>query len=155
MTDKKNAFDLLRILLAISVLITHGILIGGYKIQDPLSILSKNQTNLADLGVMGFFTLSGYLITASFERTKNVFLFSSHRLLRILPGFWVCLLITAFVLAPLIFIIKERSISDFNFTGKESSINYFFYNFFLKIRQWSIKDVLIYSSYQDSLNGSL
>ena len=155
MAGKKNAFDLLRILLAISVIISHGILLGGYKLQDPLSVFSKSQTNLADLGVMGFFTLSGYLITASFERTKNALLFTIHRLLRILPGFWVCLIITAFVFGPLIYFVKERSITDYNFTGDQSSRSYFLNNFFLQIKQWSIKDVLNYAAYKESLNGSL
>ena len=155
MIEKKNAFDLARILLAISVLITHSILIGGYKLNDPLSVLSKSQTYFAELGVMGFFALSGYLITSSFENSKNVLVFVSHRLLRILPGFWVCLIITAFVFAPLIFIIKGRSFASFDFVGKESSISYVVNNFWLKIQQWNIKDVLTYASYQDSLNGSL
>jgi peptidoglycan/LPS O-acetylase OafA/YrhL len=155
MTSKKNAFDLLRLLLAISVLISHSILIGGYKLQDPLSVLSKNQTSLAEFGVMGFFTLSGYLITASFENSKNPLIFISHRLLRILPAFWVCLIITAFVLAPLIFCKNNRSLSAFPFTGDGSSLSYLFSNFFLLIKQWSIKNVLDYASYGGSLNGSL
>lgn len=155
MTDRQNAFDLLRLLLAISVLISHGILIGGYTIQDPLSILSKDQTNLAEFGVMGFFTLSGYLITSSFERNKSPTVFIVNRALRILPGFWVCLLITAFFLAPLIFFAREQSLSRWSLTGEGSSVGFFFSNFFLVIKQWSIKDVLIGASYNASLNGSL
>jgi peptidoglycan/LPS O-acetylase OafA/YrhL len=155
MTDKKNAFDLLRILLAACVLVTHAILIGGYKLQDPLEVLSKNQTNLAEFGVMGFFTLSGYLITASFERTKSIFKYASHRLLRILPGFWVCLLITGFIFAPLIFCIGGRAVSGFSFTGAGGAAGYFFKNFFVRIGQWGIKDVLDHAAYQASLNGSL
>ena len=141
--------------MATCVLITHSLLLGGYKLEDPLSFLSKNQTDLAEFGVMGFFTLSGFLITASFERTKNVWVFLSHRLLRILPGFWVCLVITACVLAPLIFLLSGRSVSGFQFTGKESAVSYILNNFLLKVRQWSIKDLLNYASYQESLNGSL
>ena len=86
MTEKNNAFDLLRIILATFVLISHSLLIGGYRSIDPLAFFSKSQTNLAELGVMGFFALSGYLITSSFERTNSVLKFASHRLLRILPG---------------------------------------------------------------------
>ncbi|MDB5143944.1 MAG: acyltransferase 3 [Mucilaginibacter sp.] len=155
MTERKNAFDLLRILLAASVLISHSLLIGGYKLQDPLAFLSKNQTNLAEFGVMGFFTLSGYLITASFERAKNVFIYASHRVLRILPGFWVCLIITGFIFAPLIYCLNGRPVSGFDFSGKEGAMGYVLNNFLLKIQQWSIRDVLNYASYKDSLNGSL
>lgn len=155
MTDKKNAFDLLRVLLAACVLITHAILIGGYKFQDPLAALSKNQTNLAEFGVMGFFALSGFLITASFERTESIFKYASHRLLRILPGFWVCLLLTGFIFAPLIFWLNGRTLSGFDFTGADGASGYFFKNFFVKIGQWGIKDVLDHAAYQASLNGSL
>ncbi|WP_428328410.1 acyltransferase family protein [Mucilaginibacter sp.] len=155
MTDKKNAFDLLRLLLALCVLITHGILLGGYKLHDPLSYPSKGQTDLAEFGVMGFFTLSGYLITASFDRAKNIWIFLSHRLLRIFPGFWVCLIITAFIIAPLIFTLSGRPLATFSFTGPESAIGFVYHNFLLKINQWSIKDLLNFEAYKDSLNGSL
>lgn len=155
MKNRKNAFDLLRILLAVSVLISHSLLIGGYKSPDPLAFLSKNQTNLAEFGVMGFFALSGYLITVSFERAKNILIFASHRLLRILPGFWLCLALTGVVFAPLIYCLNGRPISGFEFFGKEGAVGFISNNFFLKVQQWSIRDVLNYASYKDSLNGSL
>src|ERR1700733_11349528 len=117
MTNNNNGFDLLRILLATIVLVAHSLLIGGYNLRDPLSVFSKNQINLADLGVMGFFALSGYLITASFIRAGNAFVFVSHRLLRIFPGFWICLVITAFFIAPLIFLSDGRPLFAFNFSG--------------------------------------
>ena len=155
MNDKKNAFDLLRILLATCVLINHGLLNGGYRLQDPLAHFSKNQTDLAEIGVMGFFSLSGFLIAASYERTENVFLFISHRALRILPGFWMCLMICAFVFAPAIFWLAGSSFRDFSFIGNDSSLEYIGHNFFFKIYQWSFIDVLNHSAYQGSLNGSL
>lgn len=155
MTDKKNAFDLLRILLAVSVLVTHALLIGGYQLRDPLSVLSKDQTNFAEFGVMGFFTLSGFLITASFERSKNVLVFASHRILRIFPAFWVCLLVTAFVLAPLIYSIKTGPFSTYFASYGGNALGYIYHNFFLKINQWSIGNVLSAAPYKESLNGSL
>ncbi|MHB8206941.1 acyltransferase family protein [Mucilaginibacter sp.] len=155
MTKDKNGFDLLRLLLAMMVLVAHSLLIGGYDLQDPLVVLSKNQINLADLGVMGFFALSGYLITASFQRAGNVFVFASHRLLRIFPGFWVCLTVTAFLIAPFIFHSGGRHLSAFNFSGPTGALSFVWHNFFLKINQWSIKGLLDQAAYQGSLNGSL
>jgi len=155
MNDKKNAFDLLRILLAACVLITHGLVIGGYHFQDPLAYFSKNQTDLSEFGVMGFFSLSGFLIAASFERTGNVLVYLGHRALRILPGFWVCLLITAFIFAPAIFLLTGRTVHDFKFAGKDSSLDFVLRNILLKVQQWNIKDVLNHAAYQESLNGSL
>lgn len=141
--------------MAVSVLLSHGIVLGGYKLLDPLTYFSKNQTSLGDLAVMGFFTLSGYLITSSFVNLKNVLVFASHRLLRILPGFWVSLFVTAFILAPIIFCLGGRKLENFNFTGRESAASFFTGNIFLNIQQWSVKDVLSLSAYNGSLNGSL
>ncbi|MCR8560179.1 acyltransferase [Mucilaginibacter sp. BJC16-A38] len=155
MSNRKNAFDLLRVLLAIGVLFNHAIVIGGYRLIDPLALLSKNQSNLGEFCVMGFFTLSGFLITASFERTHNLLLFASHRLLRIVPGFLVSLLVTGFIISPLIFMITGRALAAFAFTGPESAASFFFRNMFFGIRQWSIRDVLNYSAYKESLDGSL
>ena len=155
MVDKKNAFDVLRLLLAACVVITHGCLVGGYPLQDPLAILSKGQTNLGEFGVMGFFALSGYLITASFKRTNLIFQFAVHRALRLLPGFWVCLLMTGFVFAPLLFCLQGHTLHSFNFTGDNSSVSYIYQNCLLSIKQWTIKDTLSSAAYQGSLNGSL
>ncbi|MDN3584418.1 acyltransferase family protein [Mucilaginibacter flavus] len=155
MTKAKNGFDLLRILLAAMVVLEHSLLIGGYDLKDPLYVFSKGQINFADLGVMVFFALSGYLITASFERSGNVFIFASHRLLRIFPGFWVCLIVAAFLISPLIFISTGRSWSAFDFFGPGGALNFIKQNFFLKINQWSIKSLLDHAAYQESLNGSL
>ena len=155
MTDKKNAFDLLRLLLAAIVLISHSLLIGGYHLTDPLAVLSKNQTDLAEFGVMGFFSLSGFLITASFERIPNMLVFASHRLLRILPAFWVCLFITGFVIAPLIFYFEGHTFSGFDFSVNQGATGYVVHNFFLKINQWNISGLLTKAAYQGSLNGSL
>jgi peptidoglycan/LPS O-acetylase OafA/YrhL len=155
MKDRKNAFDLLRILLAACVLVTHALIIGGYHLQDPLYYFSKGQTHLAEFGVMGFFALSGYLIAASFERAENVIIYASHRALRILPGFWVCLLLTAFVFSPAIFTLTGRSLHDFKFTGEDSALGFVWKNSGLKIQQWNISNVLSHAADSESLNGSL
>ncbi|TFF40865.1 acyltransferase family protein [Mucilaginibacter psychrotolerans] len=155
MKSKENAFDLLRLLLALSVVITHSLLLGNYQLLDPVSYLAKGQTNFGELGVMGFFSLSGYLITGSFENTANIGKFITHRLLRILPGFWVCLFITSFVLAPIIYTIKTGPLSSFSITGEGGAVSFFFCDFLLKINQWSIKNVLTNAAYKGSLNGSL
>ena len=155
MLNKHNAFDLLRLLLATGVLINHGILIGGYSLTDPLDAFSKGQSSLADLSVMGFFTLSGFLITGSFDSTKNLVLFASHRILRIVPGFLASLLIAGFILAPLIFVITGRPLVNFSFFGPNSAAGFFYRNMFINLRQWSISGVLDRSAYQGSINGSL
>ena len=151
---KNNAFDLLRVILATFVLVSHGYLIGGYG-AEPLMNFCKNQTYLAEIGVMGFFALSGYLITGSFENITNPLVFIWHRILRIFPGLWACLLITAFLIAPAIYFIENTKTGGFPFFGINSAESFVVNNSLLKINQWSIGDILSGTHYQSSLNGSL
>jgi peptidoglycan/LPS O-acetylase OafA/YrhL len=151
---KNNAFDLLRVILALSVLISHCYLIGGYG-TEPFIALVKNQTYIAEFGVIGFFALSGYLIAGSYDRSKVFYVFLWHRFLRIFPGFWFCLIITAFVIAPIIYFSQHQSLNAFPFTGANGSLSFIYKNFFLKVNQWSVGDILNQSAYKLSLNGSL
>ena len=154
MDKRNNAFDLLRIILSLSVLVSHAYLIGGHG-RDPLEKFSKNQTNFGEVAVIGFFALSGYLITASFLRSENTLSFISARLLRIMPGFWFCLIFTSLILAPLLYYSGYKTITDYKFTGSESALSYIIDNSLLSIRQWSIKGLLDHSFYKESFNGSL
>lgn len=154
MTTNKNAFDLLRVILALLVLISHGYLLTG-RGNEPLDVFSKRQTNLSEIGVMGFFSLSGYLITSSFDRSSNILRYLKNRFLRIFPGYWVCLIITAFIIAPSIFYINNKTLTGFSFKGADSSLSFIYSNSLLSIKQWSIGNVLQSSVYQDSINGSL
>ncbi|NTY62696.1 acyltransferase family protein [Mycolicibacterium sphagni] len=64
---------------------------------------------LRDGFVDGFFTMSGFLITWSWFRNPRLRDYFGARALRILPGFWVCLVITAFVIAPIAVAIQGGS----------------------------------------------
>ena len=89
-----NNFDLLRILAAAQVVFGHTI--GHLAIHPP----SFYGLVCAFPGVPVFFALSGYLISASFERTLNLRSFARNRLLRILPALW-CIIIVTVVVASL------------------------------------------------------
>ncbi|ALF53398.1 hypothetical protein ACX27_11985 [Nostoc piscinale CENA21] len=129
-----NAFDLLRLILAIFVVITHGYLIGGYGSSEPLARIMgfKSSFNLGETGVMGFFSLSGYLITASFERYRNPLIFIYHRFFRIFPGFLFCLLFTSFVIAPTIYVLNNHYLSAFPWN---ESCSYIVNNIFINIKK--------------------
>ncbi|AFY42841.1 acyltransferase [Nostoc sp. PCC 7107] len=154
LSKDNNAFDLLRLILAIFVVTTHGYLIGGYGFGEPLAKVMgfKSPFNLGETGVIGFFALSGYLITASFERYRNPLIFIYHRFFRIVPGFWICLLFTSFVIAPIIYFVNNHSLSAFSWN---ESLSYVVRNIFIAIKQWNIAYVLDYAAYKESLNGSL
>lgn len=99
--ERHNNFDALRLIAAISVIFSHAFLIGEER-QDaePLMRLTGGQTILGVVGVFVFFTISGYLVTQSFEQTRSAPRFAAKRALRIYPGLLVCVLLSAFVLGP-------------------------------------------------------
>lgn len=101
--ERHNNFDALRLVAAISVIFSHAFLIGeGTQDPEPLFWLTGGQTVLGVVGVFVFFTISGYLVTQSFEATGSPVRFLAKRGLRIYPGLLACLLVSAFVMGPLV-----------------------------------------------------
>ena len=93
---RKNALNALRLALAISVILWHSFPLTG---RDVPFVPARQL--LGEIGVDGFFAISGFLITSSWLRHPRVRDYVVARGLRILPGFYVCLVVTAFVIAPI------------------------------------------------------
>ena len=91
---KVNNFDLLRLLAATQVIVDHYF----QHLNIPTSTFSKELLYLFP-GVPVFFVISGYLISASYERNNNLIIYFKNRALRILPGLWGCIFITIIVLS--------------------------------------------------------
>ena len=101
--ERHNNFDALRLVAAASVIFSHAYLIGeGRQDGEPLMRLTGGQTILGVVGVFVFFTISGFLVTQSFEATGSALRFAAKRALRIYPGLLLCLLLCAFALGPLV-----------------------------------------------------
>jgi peptidoglycan/LPS O-acetylase OafA/YrhL len=93
---RANGLNALRLLLAASVIVWHSIPLTGRTLGwDPARQL------LAEGGVDGFFAISGFLITMSWVRHPDVAAYCRARFLRIMPAYWVCLAVTAFLVVPL------------------------------------------------------
>ena len=93
---RANALNVFRLVLAVVVILWHSFPLTGRDISWwPLHQL------LSEAEVDGFFAISGFLITASWFRRPRVRDYLIARALRILPGFYICLVITAFVVAPI------------------------------------------------------
>ncbi|MFM6969401.1 MAG: acyltransferase family protein [Sediminibacterium sp.] len=89
-----NNFDLLRILFAWFVIISHSYVLNGLGATDPL-FEATNQTFLFSfIGVKGFFIISGYLIFKSMMVSKSIPEYLIKRTLRIFPALAVVLLVT-------------------------------------------------------------
>ena len=103
---KNNAFAFMRCALAMLVIVSHCYALGGFG-NDPLASLTAGRQTLGVLAVGMFFVLSGFLITRSALNLPSAGRFLWHRFLRIFPGYWVCLLVSAFVIAPLVFQFEQ------------------------------------------------
>jgi peptidoglycan/LPS O-acetylase OafA/YrhL len=92
---RNNALNAWRLVLATSVILCHSWPLTGRSVPyAPAAQL------LDQIGVDGFFTLSGFLITSSWLRHPRLRQYFLARALRIFPGLWVCLSVVAFVIAP-------------------------------------------------------
>ena len=100
---RRNNFDALRLVAAASVVFSHSFLIAeGTQDREWLIRLTGNQSILGLVGVFVFFAISGFLVTQSFEETRDPLRFLAKRALRIFPGLFVATSLSAFVLAPLV-----------------------------------------------------
>ncbi|MBP6145473.1 MAG: acyltransferase [Sediminibacterium sp.] len=89
-----NNFDLIRIIFAWFVIVSHSYVLNGVGESDPLGQLTSNYLILSFIGVKGFFVISGYLILQSLTRSKSVIDYLVKRILRIFPGLIVVLILT-------------------------------------------------------------
>jgi peptidoglycan/LPS O-acetylase OafA/YrhL len=109
-----NNFDLLRILFAWFVIISHSYVLNGSGVTDPL-FQATNQTFLFSfIGVKGFFIISGYLIFKSMMVSKSIPEYFLKRTLRIFPALAVVLTVTLVA----VFFIYPAGITPF-FYNKE------------------------------------
>jgi len=92
---RRNSLNAIRLMLAVLVIVSHSWAIGDFGEEPELG-----GAHLGTWAVLGFFAISGYLITAS-RLNSGARRFYRARALRIMPGFVVCLVVTATVFAPL------------------------------------------------------
>ena len=93
---RSNALNAWRLVLATGVILCHSWPLTGRRV----SFAPAHQL-LNEVWVDGFFAVSGFLITWSWFRRPRARDYFIARGLRILPGLWGCLIITAFVIAPI------------------------------------------------------
>jgi peptidoglycan/LPS O-acetylase OafA/YrhL len=100
-TSSHNNFGVLRVAFATMVILSHAPeLVDGDRSRELLTRLFGT-LSFGELGVDGFFLISGYLITKSFETSPGVFNYLKKRAARIYPAFVVATLVSIFIFAPL------------------------------------------------------
>ncbi|WP_051813949.1 acyltransferase, partial [Kitasatospora sp. MBT63] len=142
----------LRLVFATAVIFSHAPGLG-YGRDYPGVHFSRGQTSLGPMAVCGFFVLSGLLITRSAQRL-SVGRFMWHRLVRIMPAFWLCLAATAFVVAPILAHHERMSLTHL-FDHPRGPWHYIQANWSLGINEWGISDLLGHNIHPGALDGSL
>ncbi|MGH3870129.1 MAG: acyltransferase family protein [Pseudonocardiaceae bacterium] len=89
-----NGLNAIRLVLAFLVILSHSWPLSGFGDEPMLG-----DATIGSFAVGGFFAISGFLVTGSRLRLRAG-AYGWRRFLRIFPGFWACLVVTAFVLAP-------------------------------------------------------
>lgn len=139
--ERRNSFNAIRLLLAWAVLTSHSWPLSGAG-DDP----AVAGQSLGTVAVAGFFAISGYLIAESRDRL-SIARFAWHRFLRIFPGYWTMLLITAFVLAPAV------SAATHERWGLGSALRYLLGSFTTRLYTFSIDGTLLSTPFGGSPSG--
>ena len=107
--SRRNNIGTLRMVGALVVLLGHSFVLSsanGRTVDDVSSWLagfSAFGLGLPGIGLAMFFAISGYLVSASYQRRGSLLAYVEARLLRIYPALWVAIafmVIVGFILSP-------------------------------------------------------
>jgi peptidoglycan/LPS O-acetylase OafA/YrhL len=139
----ENNFDLLRLVGAILVLFSH-----SFDLLYQREPLTRGYT-WGDVGVIIFFSISGFLVCRSWDYDARLGGFAAKRALRLLPGLLVALLVTALVLGP---IVTANPLSEY--FGDPLTKAYILNNATLQ-SDYTLPGVFVHNVYPIAVNGSL
>jgi peptidoglycan/LPS O-acetylase OafA/YrhL len=143
---RDNNFNLIRILAAAGVLVSHAFPISlGSGAVEPLQA-ATGQT-LGKICVLVFFALSGFFIAQSFTRTESVEAFLRARALRLFPALVVVLALTLLAGALL------TTVPDAAYWAVAP--DYFLRNLTLVSLRYDLPGVFADNPYGPAINGSL
>ena len=102
---KTNNFDLLRLVGALCVLFDHSF--GLLRLPAPFPPIQGMSYGF--VGVLIFFSISGFLVSRSWAGAPRLPTFAAKRAIRLLPALVVSSLVTALVLGPLVTTLDART----------------------------------------------
>lgn len=146
---RNNNFNLIRVIAAGSVLISHAFpIVLGPAATEPLADIAP--TNLGRLAVAVFFAISGFFIAKSFDRRGSLAEFCVARFLRIYPALTAVLLLTVVGIGPL---FTHLPLSDY--FSERATWTYLPHNLSLFRLQWTLPGVFSANPGNAAINGSL
>lgn len=99
--SRENNFDFLRFFAASLVIVSHCYFMLGLDDLEPF-LLATGYEDGGAIAVGVFFVISGYLITGSYLNSSSRSSYFIKRALRLFPALFVAILLTVFVLGPLV-----------------------------------------------------
>ena len=152
-----DSFAFLRLVLAVLVVFGHCFPLGGFD-DEIVASLTGGQVSPDNLAVKSFFVLSGFLLAHSLRNRQSLPRFTVRRIFRIMPAFWVCLLVTSFVMVPvLVKLLAPWPVSYWETLtmGDRNALTFVADNAFLHIQQWKIPPLFAENKVPLIINGSL
>jgi peptidoglycan/LPS O-acetylase OafA/YrhL len=140
-----NNFDLLRLLGAVLVVFAHSFDLLGQ--SEPFPELAG--MNWGFVGILIFFSISGFLVSRSWARNPRIVPFVVKRALRLMPALIVALTLTALVLGPFVSVLQPRAYFD------DPATKTYMVNNTLMQTDYELPGVFASNHYPIAVNGSL
>ncbi|MFF1879245.1 acyltransferase family protein [Leifsonia sp. NPDC058230] len=144
---RRNSIGFMRVAMATAVIVSHAWPLGGFG-HD----VGRVNNNVGFLAVEGFFALSGFLITRSGEHLSTG-RFLWHRILRIMPAYWVCLVVITVLFAPIVW-RASHGLTEYPGTTP-NPFGFILNNFLLANNQQQIGDTLAGNPYPTLWDGPI
>lgn len=95
-----NNFNLLRLLGAFLVIISHCYYVTGKDNIEPVRLITGGKLETSAFGLCIFFFISGFFVTKSALESANTFSFLRKRIARIYPALIILVFLTVFLVGP-------------------------------------------------------
>jgi peptidoglycan/LPS O-acetylase OafA/YrhL len=144
---RENNFDFLRFFAATLVLLVHSYPLTGRRPDEPIELLTGYE-NGGEFAVAVFFVISGYLITSSWINSSSAKSFLIKRALRVFPALILAVLLSAFIIGPL---VTDHPLSSYF----SSPATWTYLQNILLVTRFELPGVFSQNIYPNVVNGSL
>ena len=145
---RSNNFNLIRMIAACSVLVSHSYALAPYDGEEPLQGMLG--MSLGGVAVIAFFVLSGFFIAQSLDRRVSIADFATARVFRIWPALVIMLFLCAFVLGPLVTELPRGE-----YLSRRGVFGYVIRNTSLFWGRYDLPGVFTANHFPNVVNGSL
>jgi peptidoglycan/LPS O-acetylase OafA/YrhL len=145
---RTNNFDFIRFAAALVVIFSHSCRMVPLT-AEPLLYFTKGKYDLGYISVSVFFVISGFLITMSFKNSTSISNFFLSRSLRIYPALLFVVLVSVFIIGPLISTERNSDYFSSLLTAK------YLLNIFSIVIQFRLPGVFEHNYLPYTVNASL